>query len=364
MITEYTDCTELMRLIAEQKIKPSALKSFLRKQGIIFTATNAETLSKDAYTVFLGGKEMEYITRMIVYEGNYEKSTLINAKMKQTPNEGDVIDYFSDELNSFRSRGFQGYTIEQPTRNGDALSFNLSYRRKLPGKNRLIQEETRNMRVMIRKKNATEVSIDIRQPSAMDASKAIDLLQTILGTDEDAEAVLSHVNLNVLSEKNKVAFFDTLSNYSFPSWRLSTVTGITVKKSDYNDEEDSDEEIADEDGTTGALAGISQAVLNGSGLRSNEFVQNSLQQGYYISSMKYRYSCKQEAGEFVVSINSKGDDLRVDIEKSYCDEDGRLYVQPFPKDQQDEIIQLFQKAANETFYSLIESQKKESTTAI
>ena len=72
--------------------------------------------------------------------------------------------------------------------------------------------------------------------------------------------------------------------------------------------------------------------------------------------MKYRFMCTQEAGEFIVCINSKGEDLRVDIERSYYDEDGRLYVQPFPKEQQDEIIQLFQNAANELFYNLIEKQ--------
>lgn len=360
MITEYTDCTELMRLVAEQKIKPSAIKHYLRKQGIILTATNAELLSKDIYTIFLGGQEVGFITRMIVYEGNYEKSTLINAKLKQAPTQGDVIDFFSDELNSLRASGFQGYTIEKPTRDGDALMFNLSYQRKVPGKNKLIQEETRRMKVTVRKNTASEVSIDIRQPSAMDAGKAINLLQTIVGSGDDAEAILSHVNLELLSDKNKVAFFDQLSGYSFRNWRLRTVTGITVKKSNYSDDEESDEEIADEDGVTGTLAGISQAVLNGSGLRSNEFVQNSLQQGYYISSMKFRYTCIQEAGEFVVSISSKGEDLRVDIEKSFCDEDGRLFVQPFPKNQQDEIIQVFQEAANKVFYTLIASQKKEA----
>lgn len=362
MITEYTDCTELMRLIAEQRLKPSSIKCYLRKQGIILTSSNAEQLSKDVYPIFLGGQEIGYITQMIVNDGNYEKSTLINANMKQSPAQGDIIDFFSDELNAYRSGGYQGYTLEQPTREGNALVFNLSYQKKMPGKNRLIQAETRHIKIMIRKKNESEVSIDIRQPSATDANKAIDFLQAIVGTKEDAEAFLSHVNLELLSDKNKVAFFDQLSSYSFKNWRLRTVTGITVKKPDYSDDEDSDEEITDEDGVTGALAGISQAVLNGSGLRSNEFVQNCLQQGYYISSMKYRYTCTQEAGEFIITINSKGKDLRVDIEKSYCDEDGKLIVQPFPREQQDEIIQGFQKAANDVFYSLIDAQKKAAKT--
>ena len=47
--------------------------------------------------------------------------------------------------------------------------------------------------------------------------------------------------------------------------------------------------------------------------------------------MKYRYLCTQEAGEFVVAINSKGENLRVDIEKSFSDDDGNLYIQHFPR---------------------------------
>ena len=41
MLTEYTDCSEFMRLIVDQKIKPSAVKRFLGKKGIVFTSTNA-----------------------------------------------------------------------------------------------------------------------------------------------------------------------------------------------------------------------------------------------------------------------------------------------------------------------------------
>ena len=80
--------------------------------------------------------------------------------------------------------------------------------------------------------------------------------------------------------------------------------------------------------------------------------------------MKYRYLCTQEAGEFVVAINSKGENLRVDIEKSFSDDDGNLYIQPFSKGLRDEIIKAFQDASNSIFYSLIEEQKKATANAI
>ena len=359
MITEYTDCSEFMRLISDQKIKPSAVKRFLSKQGIILTSTSSSTVANDAYTILLGGQEMERITQMIVSEGNYEKSTLINAKMKDFSGETDLLDYFADGFNALRSTLYQGYTIEQPVKNDSELLVNMSYKRKLPGKNKLIQEETRFVRIAIRKTGNAEVCIDIRQPSSFDTQKALDLLKKIVGESDETGVYLSHINLALLTDKNKVNFFDKLSAVSFSNWRLKTVTGVTVRKTNISDDDDIDSEISDDEGQTGTLAGINQAVLNGSGLRSNEFVQNSLDQGYYISSMKYRFACTQEAGEFIVGISSKGENLRVDIEKSYCDEEGKLYVQPFPKSQQDEIIKLFQQAANEIFYNLLANQRSQ-----
>lgn len=177
---------------------------------------------------------------------------------------------------------------------------------------------------------------------------------------QSAPELVAHINLELLTDKNKVGFYDRLSAHGFRDWRLKTVVGITVKKATSSEDDIEEEDSENDESTSGTLAGISQAVLNGSGLRSNEFVQNSIQQGYYISSMKYRYVCTQEAGEFVVAINSKGENLRVDIEKSFSDDDGKLYVQPFPKELQDEIIRAFQKAANTIFYSLIEEQKQVS----
>ena len=45
MINEYIDCTEFMRLIEDQKIKPSVVKRYLKEQGMVFTSTNAHELA-------------------------------------------------------------------------------------------------------------------------------------------------------------------------------------------------------------------------------------------------------------------------------------------------------------------------------
>ena len=356
MITEYTDSTEFLRLIEDKKIRVAAIKKHLSHQGIILTATNTSCFANDVYTIMFGGQEIEHITHMITSDSNYEKSILVNAQISDSSEDVDILDYFSDRLNILRSSPFPPYSVQQPIKSNNMVTINLAYTRTLPGKNKLIQDETRYIKIIIHKQNSSTVSIDIRQPSSLDTQRSIAFLQKLIDEGEDSLIQLNHININLLSSKNKVQFFDDISAHSFANWRLKTVTGITVKQSEYQDEE-AESEIDDDD-TTGTLAGISKAVLNGSGLRSNEFVQKSLEQGYYISSMKYRYICTQESGEFIVSISSKDQNLRVDIEKSYSEEDGKLFVLPFPKEQQNEIIRSFQQTANQLYNRLLEEQKK------
>lgn len=61
MVTEYVDCSELKRLIVDKKLKPSTLKYYLRKKGIVFTANNVEQFAEQVYTIFLGADEISDI---------------------------------------------------------------------------------------------------------------------------------------------------------------------------------------------------------------------------------------------------------------------------------------------------------------
>lgn len=359
MINEYIDCTEFMRLIEDQKIKPSVVKRYLKEQGMVFTATNPHELATSVYTIFLGCQEMERLKQVIIHESNYEKSVLVNSELSQA-NDEDILDYFADEFNKRRMTGYKGITIEQPVIKNDTMFLQLSYTKKVPGKNRFLNEATRSVQIQIRKKSKKAATIDIRQQSTTDYQRVLEFLSAIASGQDETELTIRHVNLQVLLPQNRVSFFDELANKQYPNWRLKTITGITVKKLSTLEDDEEEELSADEQELpTGALAGINQAVLHGNGLRSNEFVQTCLKQGFEITSMKYRYESSQEATEFVVSVSSKNEDLRIDIDKSYTEEDGRLCHQPLPKSDQDEIIRAVQKEAN-AVYDILRGKQKDS----
>ena len=352
MVTEYVDCAEFKRLIEDKKLKPSTLKYYLRRKGMVFTATNPEQFAEQVYTIFLGAGEIAEIRDIMVNDSNYEKSLLMNLVLKPETEE-DILDALVDEISKLKSVKTNDYIIEMPVKTDENVYVEFSYIRKLPGRNRLLEQEKRFLKLNIRKKSPTEVVVDVRQQSSIDSKNAVAFIQKIAKAENGFQ--VKHINLELLTSKNKVEFFDRISEYAFELWQLKTITGITVKQG--LSDEDEDEEIVIEDGEdTSALTGISQAVLNGSGLRSNEFVQQSIEKGYYISAMKYRFEHRIETTEFAVCLHFKDQDLCVDIDKTYMEDEGKIYVQPLLKSEQDEIIVQFQNAAYEVFGQLLAEQ--------
>ena len=356
MVTEYVDCTELKRLIEDKKLKPATLKYYLRKKGIVFTASNAEQFAEQVYTIFLGAGEINEIRDMMANETNYEKSLVMNLVLKQDSEE-DIVDVLMDEMNKQKSVKTEDYILEQPVRTEDGSYIHLCYTRKLPGRNKLLEYEKRFLRLNIRKISQYEVVVDVRQQSSIDSKNAIKFIEKI--SKSESLLHLRHINLELLSSKNKVEFFDRIAAYTFDMWRLKTITGITVRQGVFDEDEEDGDLLIDENDESSTLSGISQAVLNGSGLRSNEFVQESINRGYYISAMRYRYEHKVDTTEFAVVLSFKNQDLRVDIDKTYLEDEGRIYVQPFIKSEQNDIVVSFQNAAYQIFGELLEEQNHE-----
>ena len=273
MVTEYVDCSELKRLIVDKKLKPSTLKYYLRKKGIVFTANNVEQFAEQVYTIFLGADEISDIRDMMSNENNYEKSMIVNVILKPET-EDNIIDVLMDEMNKQKSIKSNDYQLEQPVKTSDGAYIQLCYTRKLPGRNKLLEYEKRYLRMNIRKISDREVVIDIRQQSSTDSKNALKFIETI--SKGDSTLNLRHINLELLNGKNKIEFFDRIAAYTFEMWRLKTITGITVKQGTIEEDEEDEEVRIDDENEASTLSGISQAVLNGSGLRSNEFVQESI----------------------------------------------------------------------------------------
>ena len=118
----------------------------------------------------------------------------------------------------------------------------------------------------------------------------------------------------------------------------------------------------EEDSSLASLRGITSAILNGTSIRNNSFVQECLKNDFYISTMGYKFESISELREVVIEVNFKYDDLKIDICKTYeYDSDvNDLRLHPALLDIQEDILKMFQKEAYEQYMEILERQKMEA----
>ena len=358
MIDEYVDCVEIKRLIEESKIKSAAVRKFYQKRGILLNFAKPDLLARKVFTTFLGCDSVEKLRQAIISDVNYEKSVVfeIVCDKKKEDCSMTAIEYMTDELQRCKTEGVDGLLIDRPILYDDGLKLNISYDKKIPGRNRLIQNERRSIAINIRTVEDNVLLVDIRQKSSDDYKKILDLFNAIRNEESDDYNVdISHLNIKMLPQQDRVKFFDKIGAVNDSRWRLKTISGITVKKHSDSGNDISDEEEHDSEQF---LDGITQAILNGAGLRTNSFVQECLQKGFDVVAMKYRFESKNSDFDFIIDINAKNEDLHVSVEKSFFMVDGKYCVQPLEKAMQDEIVRDFQSKVVNIFSEINNSSKK------
>jgi hypothetical protein len=359
LITEFTNNSDFKRVIEEQQIKPSKLKYFLKGQGIVLLNNNAQDLAQAAFTFFLGSNDMASLQELIQSEKNYQKSTMFYLKAEITSDESDDFqNILTDEISRFRTITLGKYELEDIYTNEDVVHVKFSFEKTAPGRMKFISKKKKTLNVSIEKVIGEPgvLKLDVRQVDATDVKEFLSFLE-ILKSPVTQQTNLFHINrikLELLENQRKIEFFDLLSKYKFDDWILNTITGITVNKN-YGGENDIEEV------DSGNLSGIKTAILKGSGLRTNEFVQNCLTQGFIINSMKLKYNHKTEVKSAVVDVNFNNDDIRIDIDKTYQEDDeGKEFVTPLPFVDQDKIIKQFQNVSYDIYKELLDRQRNEA----
>lgn len=357
MVSKYIDNKELKRVIEDGKLKPFRIRSLLKTQGILLTTTNAEQIAEQVYPILWGSSDIDIMSKSIDDGGNYIKSSVIEAEIKDTEN---IMDDFED----FFGNAYYGksrYKLSGISRMDDNTLFvKLQYAVVRPGRNEFISTQYKNTDIIVTKISTNKALVDVRQASASEMKEINKFFDEAVKKDDSVST--RHISLQVLTNENKVAFFDEFVKRSFAGWRFSTVTKVALKKCEENEEEtkELDEE---EDGSLVNLQGITSAILNGTSIRNNSFVQECLQNNFYVTTMGYKFESLTDLREVVVEINFKYDDMKIDICKTYeydSDIDG-LRLHPALQDVQEEILKLFQKEAYKQFSEMLEKQIENAT---
>lgn len=370
MINEFTSNSEFKRVVEEQQIKGNRLKHFLKRKGIILLNNKAKDLAQASYTLFLGSEDLTELQELMQVDSNYQKSTmLVLTPTEEDEGEGEtnIVDTLLDEVNRYKTIAQGKYVIDNVNREDDNnLHITFIYEKKVSGKMKFISTKKKTVTVHVEAiSDCKDVKIDIRQNDSGDSKEFISFLESLQGkSSEENEDVfnIKHITLDNLGKNNKIEFFDLVSKKTLDEWRLVNITGISVKKNADSEEnlEVSSDEMETSDDTKTTLVGITSAVLKGNGLRTNEFVQTCINEGFIITAMKFKYNHKIESKSIVVEINFSNSDIRIDIDKTYLEEDGKELITPLSFSEQDETIKLFQNIAYIVYNELLEKQKEEA----
>ena len=128
--------------------------------------------------------------QVMIYD--FSDKAIENAKKRISEN----IDILIDEMSKQKSVKSEDYFIEQPIKTEDGAYVQFSYMRRLPGRNKLLEQERRYLRLNIRKVSETEVVVDVRQQSAIDSKNAVGFIEKISKADEGIK--IKHINLGNL----------------------------------------------------------------------------------------------------------------------------------------------------------------------
>lgn len=354
-ISKYVDNKELKRIVEEGNLKPYKVKYATKKQGIIFASTAPGVIAQQLYPILWGCHDISEFKDSIDDAGNYIKSSLIEFNSKS---DEDILESLEASFLSSNYLGKQ-YSFGSLTKiNKTQLSMRLKYPKARVGKNELMSTQNRYIDIYITKVKNDRAVFDIRQASTTEMKEINKFIKEVVQSNSDL--YIRHINLDNLTKENKLKFFDSFNLHKFNDWKFITVTKIELKKDTYIDDDD-EISLGDDDGlgdTTGNLNGITSAIVNGTSLRTNSFIQDCLKNQFSIATMGYKFESKSEFTKVIIEINFKHSDVKIDISKTYeydeIEETERVH--PLLYDTQEDIIKVFQNAAYNIYTEIVESE--------
>ncbi|GEM_PF-3020914 len=358
MVNKFAQNSEIKMLIEEKQINTSQFRRFLSSKGIFSMVKNSVELSNQVYPFFFSSSDIQYLQDLMQSYNSYEKSSiiLINPREKYDTLD-EFVDVISEDIQQHRLKKSK-YKVEETYKDTDGnLHVRMTYDRKGKGKTELIKYKKREINIKIEKRSKENgLLLDIRQNDNTDLKEVDMFINEINGANDEGNLFnIDYITLDKLTKENRIKFFDELIKYPHSNWRLDDIKGIDFKKDEDESEEEQDELISSDD-----LAGINTAVFKGSSIRDSGIVKKFEEQGFFFTSMKYKYSYKKTEESFIVDINFKGtDNIKIDIVKTYeKGERDRDLISVLPASEQELIIVGFQNAAYDVYNLLVNSQKK------
>lgn len=340
-------------------LPPIRVRSFFRARGILLLSQRRENLGISGSGFFLGHGDLVELRQLMDDEKNYRKAGLLFVPSPERMDEIiNVLAQRSDEVAA-------GSQVSVRRTNGGQAIIDVTYTKRKPGMNALLDQQTHKVSFMVERQD-DRVAINVSHQERGEFKVVERILESTIavvrGHDTDPNLTLQQVKLTSLTLEERIELFDRFFGHEYDEWRLNEVLKVSLKKDNVDDDDESilDENGAPEEATPGQLSGLTNAVLEGTGLRENDFVKQCLANSFYFSGAKLRLKHRREAKVVDLELSFRSGFAEVSIAQSGLLEDDRPQWSPFPKDDQDKINHHFHRLLGDIYRNILSERRPQA----
>ncbi|WHH59188.1 hypothetical protein [Petroclostridium sp. X23] len=358
MITSYPDKNSLKEVLTN-KLTSSKVRYFCQENGILLPVNNKDCIGKTAHLFFWGLNDINELSELIFDEKNYKKAIRFNVSKpngladhlpvaEEIFNSVGVIRDNQSSFSAYRIKGVK-ITNEQNSEREVLLEYEHEY----PGKVAMLNKVTKQIKIHVKPNDINSVEINALPEDNNDVKVVQLFLNDIAAKNEQISFRVKSVTLDNLVIDNKIALFDRFFAYEFEDWTLHQIKGLKVNKQNELIEVDEDG-----DDNEDILMGINSAVLQGSSLRTNPFVQQCLSRRYYFTQAHIKFYHRRNAQAIVLEVSFKGNPTLLEVRfiQILEIEDGKEHKSSLSSDEQKEILMGFHDILYNIYMELVRHQ--------
>jgi hypothetical protein len=345
-----------------------ALKRFVQTRGLFIAGWGKQDIANFAADILFDHQDYMELRRIAL--GAEASASISGFTLRHGLHAVDVETLTSDIIRlrtriarksqSFARRGEPAPKLDIPVRhNSGLMSLHFEYERLIPGRVKSQVDLT------MENIGGTQWRVVCYPQANQDVKRVQKLFGQMAGGGYEAYTI----SLEHFSREERIQFFDDLlQHYSHDTeWIFEQVTEITIRRPTNDsgadslrlDEDDSelrtlidDQEIDEVD--RAYVQSITQAILQGNHLRTNKFVQDCENQGFYFLAMTLEMSNQQTPELVQVTIRFKLSPQMFEVILVSMAERDEMGERPitFPDDRQREILREFWNTSHEIWHRI------------
>lgn len=359
---EYPSSFEINE-VCTNFIKRRTLNSFLQERGLFVFNAGVDEIGKILSNIVMQQSDINELQNNAYQAAT--KSSLSGFIIKSASPSFSLNDLYEKARDNDRilmSKGYKLGMITHENKNGKSFYFGrIDYKIKKPGRIQFIDNEESHSTFCMYENQNGEWQIEVDGTRSSDGREVQKLFISLINKED---TIISSLNIESLSDKNTIDFFDNLIKKGMPSeWQFQDVKTLTFRQGRESEETEelTRENIDSITEDNSPLTGIRQAVLEGRNLREDKFVKQFEEAGCIFTAMTFEFQNNNAPEIIHIKAEFKGNPkiFEVSIVNSYetVGVEATREVATLPKKRNIELCSIFWNNARVIFNELTNDSK-------